>query len=640
MIIDLNRSIDNRYEKHIDRLKQKNFETENIEETVGKTITSLKESRSIVIYGEPQSGKTEMMISLTARLLDEGHKIIIILLNDSISLLNQNLERFSKSGLSPSPKNFTEILSPEIKIGDKQWVVFSKKNAKDLRKLKDKLHNKKSFVIIDDEADYATPNAKINQEEKTRINELVGEFLSEDSIYIGVTATPARLDLNNTFNNDKDKWVCFEPHSFYRGHEVFFPKNVEPLLRGKGDFHLTLLKSENESQSLRKALFSFLVNIAYLNLYNNDATYENQNYSFLIHTSGKKDDHERDAKNINSIFNILTDTDNSERVGRYYEEIHDLSVKRFGEEKAKKITKYIHENADRYRVIIMNSDQEKTFRNNQMATKPVTLFTIIIGGNIVSRGVTFENLSSMFFTRGVKGKMQQDTYIQRARMFGNRSKYLKYFELTIPEELYIDWHQCFLFHMLALASVKSNQDAPFWIESIGTRPVATGSIDRVNLQFNKKEMSFDLFGYDSEIEDIIKSEDNAFSKLRQIQMRIGKKALPQYLIDFVQNYSSAPEEIIIHPSSSIKSWKDADKDEISRPKGFGWFTVNSTTHLDADKDEISRPKGFIGKRDTNKDKYPHAKHHIKVYYHERKARVFYKYVAPERIKFLSVGKHE
>jgi DNA replication protein DnaC len=31
--------------------------------------------------GEPQSGKTELMIALTAKLLDKGNKTIIILLN-------------------------------------------------------------------------------------------------------------------------------------------------------------------------------------------------------------------------------------------------------------------------------------------------------------------------------------------------------------------------------------------------------------------------------------------------------------------------------------------------------------------------------------------------------------------------------
>ncbi len=38
-----------------------------------------------------------------------------------------------------------------------------------------------------------------------------------------MTATPARLDLNNTFNNANEKWVDFPPHALYKGQKTFFP---------------------------------------------------------------------------------------------------------------------------------------------------------------------------------------------------------------------------------------------------------------------------------------------------------------------------------------------------------------------------------------------------------------------------------
>ena len=608
----------NRFEKHIRKLQSKGFDTENIEKTITEALENLKSSRSFVIYGEPQSGKTEMMIALTAKLLDEGHKIIIILLNDSISLLNQNLERFSRSGLSPTPKNFTEILKPEIDIGDKRWIIFSKKNSKDLTRLKDKLRNKSSFVVIDDEADYATPNAKINKKnERTKINQLINDFVGTDGIYIGVTATPARLDLNNTLNNDKDKWICFDPHSSYKGHKVFFP--IRPLTKSDGEFRLKYIPEGYDNGTLRKSLFSFLVNVAYLNLCKQNKNVDEGNYSFLIHTSGNKSDHEQDEMTINCIFNMLTDTDNSsEKRRKYYDEIYQLSENRF-EGNGGEITKYIEENSGNHRVIVMNSDQEKNFRNNQMATKPVTLFTIIIGGNIVSRGVTFENLLSMFFTRGVKHKMQQDTYVQRARMFGHRNKeHLKYFELTIPEQLYLDWHRCFLFHTLALESIKSGQGAPVWIEIQKSRPVATSSIDKAKLQFNRGEMSFSIFAYnDDEITNIVQSNADSLEKLQQLQNVIEGNALPEYLINFIKNYSENPNNILIHPSASIDAWNIPEED----------------------KKNIYRSRGFMGKRDIKKDKYPFVRHHLKIYFYKEKARLFYKYVSPDRITFLSIAKN-
>ena len=45
-----------------------------------------------------------MMIALNAKLLDEGAHIIVNFLTDSADLLDQSLNRFRSSGLSPSPK--------------------------------------------------------------------------------------------------------------------------------------------------------------------------------------------------------------------------------------------------------------------------------------------------------------------------------------------------------------------------------------------------------------------------------------------------------------------------------------------------------------------------------------------------------
>src|SRR6202162_6398846 len=91
---------------------------------------------------------------------------------------------------------------------------------------------------------------------------------------------------------------------------------------------------------------------------------------------------------------------------------------------------YVVENISRASTVVLNSERDRVAAGDS-ATEPTSPFTIIIGGNIVSRGVTFPNLLAMFFTRDVANKLQQDTYIQRARMFGARGEYLKHFELTI-----------------------------------------------------------------------------------------------------------------------------------------------------------------------------------------------------------------
>jgi DNA replication protein DnaC len=125
------------YSEQLRRLKAVGSSTECIEAAVAGSIRNLEGSgqKSFVIYGEPQSGKTEMMICLTAKLLDAGHRFIVHRLNDSVDLLDQNIGRFHGSRLSPAAQNFVEILDPGVNTKVGQYVVFCKKNANDLRKL-------------------------------------------------------------------------------------------------------------------------------------------------------------------------------------------------------------------------------------------------------------------------------------------------------------------------------------------------------------------------------------------------------------------------------------------------------------------------------------------------------------------------
>ncbi len=130
----------NRYEKRLAKLVLEGQQVDRIKAVIESAVANiLANQKSFVIYGEPQSGKTEMMIALTAKLLDLGFRLLIVLLNDSVQLLGQNLERFQRSGLAPAPKKFSEVLPPDVEIGQHQWVTsLCKKNSKDLKKLLEK----------------------------------------------------------------------------------------------------------------------------------------------------------------------------------------------------------------------------------------------------------------------------------------------------------------------------------------------------------------------------------------------------------------------------------------------------------------------------------------------------------------------
>jgi hypothetical protein len=587
------------YRRQLERLARDGKQVDCIEQAVDGAVKNLDETKrsAFVIYGEPQSGKTEMMICLTARLLDEGRLFILHLLNDSVDLLGQNLGRFQKSGLAPSAKNFTDILDPAVPIKGRQHVVFCKKNAKDLDKLLQKIGKLDDIVVIDDEADYASPNAKVNKNARTRINELITDILGKRGDYIGVTATPARLDLNNTFDNDSSLWVNFPTHRLYTGQDTFFPIEGDPQRK----FRLTSLPANHDDPRFaRSAFLGFLINVAHLNTRPGEPE---QNYSILIHTSGKRVDHRADWYVFDKIITALIDR-GSAQFDRHVKEIWTIAASRFGEDRADALTTYVLDNISRYAIFILNSDRD-FIQNGLSATNPSALFTIIIGGNIVSRGVTFENLLAMFFTRDVKHKMQQDTYIQRARMFGSRGKYLEFFELTIPAALYDDWQRCFVFHRLALAAIQQNLGSPVWLTDARIAAVAASSIDRSTVDVDRGEMAFHLFNFDDRYDAIANDQGTVLERLERLSATFGSEVFPGYLKEYMVRTSADPEnEIAIHGSSSIAGY--------------------ASTGMD--KARIERRRGFMGNPQLEKARFPKAVHHIKVFYNEqKKARLFYKF---------------
>lgn len=596
--IAANAVVKDQYKKQLARIKKNGSQTDKIAQAVDEVMKNLPTASkaSLVVYGDPQSGKTEMMICLTGRLLDAGQKIIIHLMNDSIDLLMQNLDRFRLAGLAPAPRNATDLANSPLLPGHNA-VLFCKKNSKDLKKLIAELKGKGQVVVIDDEADYATPNAKVNQNERTRINELVSTLLGSNGKYIGVTATPARLNLNNTFENRPETWVYFAPHDQYTGQDTFFPED------GKLPYRLTLLNGPGSTADAQRALARFLVTVAYLNTRATDKGEAEENYSFLVHTSGKTDDHTNDRKTIESAMSALV-TRSGAKYKSFLSLIYDQARTIYPGSDPAVLTTYVAANASRSSFVVLNSKRDRASAGDK-PTVPTCPFTVIIGGNIVSRGVTFPNLLSMFFTRDVKTKLQQDTYIQRARMFGARGKYLEHFELTIPDYLYSDWHRCFVFHRLALQTIKKDKMSPVWVGDNRISIAASSSIDRGTVDLNKGEMSFQMFDCPdpTSLDEIVEAGPQSIGTLKRLANAVGS-GVPAFLIKYLESaVSTQPDSLAIHKSSSISGYKSDG----------------------VDQDAISRTKGFIGQPQLERKRFPNAIHHVKIFYNEEgKARLFYK----------------
>lgn len=597
------------YDHRIATLRKNKVNTTSIENAIRSTVENLHDraSRSLVIFGEPQSGKTEMMIALNAKLLDEGYPIIINLMTDSIDLLDQSLSRFRSSGLNPSPKQFSDLPEDPKRLKGGNWVVFCKKNAKDLEKLIELLRLEQKLIVIDDEADYASPNGNINKSDfnKTKINSLISKLLASDGTYIGVTATPARLNLNNTFQNESEMWVDFAPHPDYVGQDFFFPDD------GEFQYSLNTFSTDqgDEKAELKNAILHFLCGVAHLHTIGKQS-----NFTMLVHTSGKKDEHAEDVELIQSTIATL-----SSPASPGFESLRKKLFKvaeKFSPSNHEQLGVFVLRNINRNVVVVINSNQPKPGKVAAIS-KPTSLFSFGVGGNIISRGVTFDNLLSMYFTRTVKGKFTQDTYIQRARMFGTRKGYKEHFQLWIPEILMGNWSKCFAFHKLALEASRSNDGAPVWLADHKTTPTSASSIDRSSVDFDKGEMSFNLFDYDDDEILSLFSRDRKsdLEMLRGMRNRFSAQEFPLHVFQYLEREVTAHRHRI----------------SFHKPSGFG---VAGGKYSAEEIEDIRRTKGIFATNEYQRSELPNARHHLKVFHNGKgRARLFYK-INGGAIKFL------
>ena len=579
------------YEKRLQHLRTKKVnpfsdsDVGKIDTGIDGVVSQLNQGHnSFVIYGEPQSGKTEVMIAITCKLLDLGYETIFILMNDNIDLEGQNFDRFCRCQELPitpiRDTKFIELEDRQRKPGS-QRLIFCRKNSPNLEKLIVATRWLGSRILIDDEADYATPDRNINKvnEERTRINERVGNLLkgSTDSVYIGVTATPARLDLNNTFFNDWKNWVFLTPYDDYKGRRFFFPSTEDE--KNKSDYQLRKLPDDGDNpRHLTDAILRFLARVAFLNLEAKGAGQDISNYSMLIHTAGIKNDHLKDEKTVRHfLFQLSSDEEDKasrERLWTRAQTIVNESID-LSKSAVSSITilKDMYDNIRKTDVVVINSDNDRI--NFERALNPQALFTFAIGGNIVSRGLTFNNLLTFFFSRTVKGKMQQNTYIQRARMFGNRP-YSKHFELCVPKQLFETWASCFEQHELSLISAKAGNYVH--IQSKSTSAADRASIDeRYVLDEGSGERAVgSTFNYSTEIDRRLTSRGkDPLSIIRGLQKEglIPQDAFDSPIMGYIEQRSAGRSSVlmVLRQESkpvvqTIERYKDGDIHTLMRAR--------------------------------------------------------------------------
>jgi len=400
--------------------------------------TKPKIAQNVLLLGNVQSGKTAQVLGVLSALADDGdHKVFLYLTTDSVDLQEQTVKR-AKDNL----KNFI-VLSEnddrsfiQVMKANNPILVVIKKNARVLKRWRNLFASQNSLkgyplVIVDDEADAASLNTNSDKPAKdaSTINKLLNDIKNSccQSLFIQLTATPQSLLLQHEESDWQPEFIhFFEAGEKYIGGNFVFSDPPSYIVRFI-DSELDDMKDESGeiAEGAKQALLSFLITCAEF------ALCDKTNCNFALHPSYKIQDHQAFSKKIQAFLNDLVQAVNNgeDLAGSFKESYWDL-------QKTKPDIHHFDKIYEKLTVLLENK-QISTLVVNSQTEADFDLekgFNIIIGGNVIGRGLTIPKLQTVYYSRTAK-KPNADTFWQHSRIFGyDRDKSL--LRLYIPSDVY------------------------------------------------------------------------------------------------------------------------------------------------------------------------------------------------------------
>ncbi len=364
-------------------------------------------------------------------------------------------------------------------IINKKNVFVVKKEDDNLTKLNEvffeqypSLGNKK-VLIIDDEADsasitYYRDNNAIDGLRIGVLAELISSFrsrLSNASDFLQVTATPYSLYLQpESIEVNAEGYaplkpaftVVLEPHEAYIGGKVYFEESEDSSSYASHIYQaidpsefdrLRITKNRRRPDSrltdnilntdllagFRNAFINYITAGAIRSIQehylavNSTTTWKKEYKSaFLIHVHTGKQSHNWQYIIINSLIDKLGELgiDDFKKIV-----IESLNGFKDSIEKASKSLPDTNEIVDRVHQAIHNGEISVKEVNSESSVIDLldengqlrldNPFNIFIGGQVLDRGITIENLISFYYGRS-PGRFQMDTVLQHSRMYGAR----------------------------------------------------------------------------------------------------------------------------------------------------------------------------------------------------------------------------
>jgi len=439
-----------------------------------------------LVLGYVQSGKTTNFTGLISKAADVGYKFFIVLSGVHNKLRAQTQERLFDELVALNTEHWISVTQPDSDfrisgVGnvdafltanyDHKVLGVVKKNMTVLTRLRDWLRGASETVlaacpilIIDDEADQASINTTGDAERRSRINGLLLELLASGTkvSYVGYTATPfANIFVDPTIGDDiypSDFIVDLPRPENYFGTETLFGREPidaddhDPAIHGTDMIRSVpmeelagLRPSSRDGRfdfkpviepSLRDALNYFWMATAARRSRGDEG-----HSSMLVHTTLYVDAHLRFQKTIEEYRDsVLSNLENSDPVL-----IEDLEMLWEQESHAVQLPK---DNPRWTSFATLRPFLEDTLRatlvpveNNQslarLSYEEDGSTQIVVGGNVLSRGLTLEGLTVSYF---IRTSTAYDTLLQMGRWFGYRVGYEELPRVWMTDELQRYFH--------------------------------------------------------------------------------------------------------------------------------------------------------------------------------------------------------
>lgn len=401
-------------------------------------------SKTGIIIGKVQSGKTSNFISVLALALDNDYKVAVVLGGNTKDLLTQNAVRIQNSFNVETDKLvvlktgdndalITASIIKEFTENGRKVIIVGLKHTKHINLIAEIFNNSYlstlPVLIIDDEGDQATLNTKAYRRSMSETYKSMLDLKKNIKRHclLSITATPQANILIETFDKlSPDFGELVYPGEGYCGLQEFHGNDTDKYVYEIPDNEESLLDSAGVPNSAKLAMAMFFVGNA-IRMSRGDSG----NHAMLIHPSQKKSDHEVVVSKLQSILEDWKDKAKVRLAGRYdisYDNLRGILTDAYNHFKNDGVI--CGDTFDKLELSVLDAIRNcspilKT-NSDENASSNASLYktNIFVGGNLVERGITIKGLAVTYITRRAKTKANVDNVEQRARWFGYKQDYL------------------------------------------------------------------------------------------------------------------------------------------------------------------------------------------------------------------------